>query len=78
MPGGTGHIMKKAKLVIASVGIILALVIIFQNTATVETRFLFISIEMPRAALLGLTFVLGALVGLGLSLGAFRHKNNDE
>ena len=71
--------MKKAKLVIASVGIILALIIIFQNTATVETRFLFISIEMPRAALLGLTFVLGSLVGLGLSLGTFKkHKNNDE
>ncbi len=70
--------MKKAKIIISSVGIILAMIIIFQNTATVETRFLFVTIEMPRAALLGLTFVLGALVGLGLSLGAFKHKKKEE
>lgn len=70
--------MQKAKITLSAVGIILALIIFLQNTATVETRFLFITVEMPRAALLGLTFVLGLLVGLGLSLGAFKRKNKTD
>lgn len=70
--------MGKAKIIISCVGIVLALIIFFQNTESVETHFLFITLKMPRVALLCLTFVLGLLVGLGLSLGTFKHKAKSE
>ncbi len=42
----------------------LTVVVIFQNTEEVQTNFLFISFTMPRAALLLLTFLVGAAVGV--------------
>lgn len=70
--------MSKLKIIIAGVGIILAMIIVLQNTESVETRLLFITLTMPRAALLGMTFFLGLLVGLGLSLGSFGKKAKPE
>ncbi len=70
--------MPKAKIIISCVGIILLLIIVLQNTESVETRLLFISVVMPRAALLSLTFILGLLVGLGLSLEMFKGKDKSE
>jgi uncharacterized integral membrane protein len=42
----------------------LAGVVVFQNTQTVEARFLFWKASMPSAALLFLTLALGFLLGL--------------
>jgi len=56
--------MKKAKIVIIAIVTLLALIVFFQNTETVETKFLFTKITMPRVLLLIMTFMAGFVVGL--------------
>ena len=56
--------MKNAKQITAIVAGVIAVIVIVQNTATVETHILWITISMPRAVLLALTFALGALSGI--------------
>lgn len=43
---------------------LLILIVIFQNTRTVETRLLFMTVSMPRALLLIITFVAGFTSGI--------------
>ncbi|AQT68043.1 putative integral membrane protein [Anaerohalosphaera lusitana] len=61
--------MKKYnyKTIIAAILILLTVIIIFQNIESVNTKFLFVSIKMPRALLLLITFALGTLTGLLLA-----------
>ena len=47
---------------------LLALVVVLQNTQTVDTKFLFATISMPRALLLLITLLIGFV--LGILLGA--------
>ena len=60
--------MKNTKQIAAIVVGILAIIVIVQNTATVDTYFLWITISMPRAVLLALTFALGMLSGMLFSM----------
>ncbi|MGY6552950.1 MAG: lipopolysaccharide assembly protein LapA domain-containing protein [Wenzhouxiangella sp.] len=66
------------KLVVAIVLIVLALIIVLQNTAPVETRILFMTLEMPRAALLSLTLLIGMLVGSLVTLVVIRRERNKK
>jgi putative membrane protein len=56
--------MKKFKTIVITVVLVLVLVLILQNTQSVETKFLFVKITMPRAFLLMLTFLFGFIAGL--------------
>ena len=56
--------MKPIRLIAAAVIAILAIIVIAQNTETVETRLLFFSISMPRAVLLISTLLIGYVLGL--------------
>ncbi len=60
--------MAKFKLIAALVLAVLGIIIVGQNTDTVETRILFATVSMPRAVLLFIAtavgFVLGVLVTL--------------
>ena len=56
--------MKNAKQIVGIIATILAVIVILQNTATVETHILWITISMPRAVLLALTFAVGVLSGI--------------
>ena len=58
------NFMQKVKVVGGVVVAILLIVIVLQNTEVVETRILFTSISMPRAALLFGTLIAG--FGLGV------------
>jgi uncharacterized integral membrane protein len=60
--------MNNAKLIISIVLGLLAIIVIVQNTDTVETHILWITISMPRAILLAVTFALGALSGILFTL----------
>ena len=60
--------MKQAKIIAVLILIILCLIIILQNTATVETKILFITISMPRAVLLLTTTAIGFALGVLVSL----------
>lgn len=67
--GSTLESLKKhSKTIIAAVLAISVLIVIFQNTETVETHLLWITISMPRAVLLAITFALGALSGILFSM----------
>ena len=62
--------MQRARLLSIAVLAILAVIVVLQNTATVETRILFFRIEAPRAVLLAVTLLIGFVLGL---LAAWRH-----
>ncbi|NQU40585.1 MAG: LapA family protein [Lentisphaerae bacterium] len=59
--------MIKLKLSAALALVLLVLIVVFQNRDPVVTRFLFTSFTMPRAALLVITFLVGAAAGILLS-----------
>lgn len=56
--------MTKAKIIVAAIAAVTMIIVIVQNTEAVDTRILFITVTMPRAVLLLLTFGVGAVVGL--------------
>ncbi len=56
--------MKRIKLVSAAALLVLLIVVLAQNTETVETRLLFATLIMPRALLLLLTLSSGVAIGL--------------
>ena len=53
----------KIRMIAIAAVCLLILIIIFQNTQTVETRLLFMTLSMPRALLLIITFVAGFASG---------------
>jgi len=65
--------MHRAKLITAIVIAVLVVVLLLQNTDPVETRLIFMSVKMPRAMLLLVTFLLGFVAGAVVSRG-FRKK----
>ncbi len=56
--------MTKFRLVFATVLAILVTVMILQNTQTVETKFLFLTIYLPHAVLLLTTLLIGFALGV--------------
>ena len=65
--------MNKARNIIVIVIALLSVFVILQNTQTVETRLLFVTISMPRALLLIVTFLVGFAVGVILT-GHWRRR----
>lgn len=70
--------MVKLKVSLAVVLILLVLIVIFQNREPVETKFLFASIIMPRAALLTVTMLIGIAAGMLLSLGLVKKHHRKD
>jgi len=56
--------LKKIKIVVAVVLVTVAIIIALQNRETVETKLLFVTVVMPRAALLFVTLVIGFTGGV--------------
>jgi uncharacterized integral membrane protein len=56
--------MSKIKLVVLLVLAVTAIVLVLQNTQTVATRLLFVTVAMPLAALLSLTLLIGFAGGV--------------
>lgn len=63
----TAAILSKAKIAGILVLITLFVIVMFQNSESVETKILIMKLTMPRAALLLLTFMLGVAVGVLLA-----------
>ena len=59
-----GQEMKKFKIVLIIVILLMALIVSLQNTEAVETKFLLMTITMPRVLLLLLTLTLGFVGGM--------------
>lgn len=70
--------MVRAKQIAALVLVAVVLIVVLQNTQPVETKFLFISVTMPRAALLAVTMLIGIAVGMlaALSLSGRKPKKD--
>ena len=60
--------LNKIKLYTGLALLAIVLIVVFQNTQTVETKFLFMTMTMPRAALLGMTMLIGVFIGILSSL----------
>jgi uncharacterized integral membrane protein len=56
--------MDKIKLWGGVILAVLLLIVVFQNTAEVETKILFVHITMPRAVLLFITALAGFIAGM--------------
>lgn len=70
--------MDKMKPVLALVLIAAVLIIVFQNTEAVSTKILFMTVTMPRAALIAVTLLVGILVGILFTLGHSRSKREKD
>lgn len=66
--------MKRFKNVLVVALLLAAVIVIFQNTETVETRLLFVTIEMPRVLLLLVVLLVGVVLGY---LGATRWSRRE-
>jgi putative membrane protein len=56
--------MRHWKLIVFVVAAVLTIVVVVQNTQTVETKLLFITLTMPRAVLLFVTLLIGFVLGV--------------
>ncbi len=68
--------MKHAKLYLALAAISLVAIVILQNTAVVETKVLFMTIAMPRAALLAVTLAIGLIAGIAIGWKLSRPRSS--
>jgi uncharacterized integral membrane protein len=68
--------MQKLKIVLIAVLAALVLIVVLQNTTPVETRFLSLSVTMPRAVLLLITGLVGFALGVLVSLVFLRKGAN--
>lgn len=57
-------LLRRTKLIAVAVFALLVMIIVLQNTESVETKILFLKLEMPRAALLFGTLVIGFALGV--------------
>lgn len=63
--------MNKLKIVGIALPVFIVVVVVLQNTQTVETKLLFLAVTMPNAALLFGTLIIGFAIGV-LTLGTHR------
>ena len=56
--------INKLKIVGIAVVVLIVLVVVLQNTQAVETNLLFLTVTMPRAALLFGTLIIGFAIGV--------------
>lgn len=66
--------MKKAKLIAIVVLSVLSIILVLQNTEGIETHILFWTVQMSRALLLALTFILGFVTGILVATHSLRKK----
>lgn len=69
-----GVSVSKTKMIVIAVAAAIGLIIILQNTESVQTNILFMKIIMPRAILLLITFVLGGVIGAVSTYWVLRKK----
>lgn len=63
-PKKSSGLMRKLKWLLLVIALALTTIVAFQNLDTIDTKFLFITISMPQAALLLSTLLVGFLLGL--------------
>lgn len=67
--------LRKTRLILIAIAALLVVIVVLQNTDSVETNVLFLKLEMPRAALLFGTLVIGFAMGVLTAGRLLRNKN---
>jgi len=70
--------MNKARKIIIVLLVVLTVIVILQNTQAVDTKLLFLTVTMPRALLLMVTFLCGLAMGYVLSDFRFKKTKKEE
>jgi uncharacterized integral membrane protein len=70
----THSITPRIKVIAMLALAVMAVVFVLQNTHAVDTRLLFVTVNMPIAALLGMTLLIGFTVGVLAALKAGRPR----
>lgn len=70
------NMKEKIRVTAAATLALLVLIIILQNTEVIETKLLFITLTMPRAAMLFGALAIGFVAGV-LTAGRFFGRNRD-
>ena len=70
--------MGRIRNIIILLLVALAIIVILQNTQAVETKILFVTVTMPRALLLMVTFLVGLAMGFILSGFWFKKQQNQK
>jgi uncharacterized integral membrane protein len=70
--------MSKARKIIIALLVVLTVIVILQNTQAVDTKLLFVTVTMPRALLLLVTFLCGLAMGYVLSDFRFKKTQSKE
>lgn len=68
------ELKAKLRLSVAVTLAVLSIIVVLQNIEPVETKILFMTVTMSRAALLGTTLLIGFVIG-ALSAFYFRRSN---
>jgi uncharacterized integral membrane protein len=66
--------LKHWKLILAAIGGILAVILILQNRAQVQTNIFWMRVTMPNAMLLATTFLIGFVAGILATYGMVSRK----
>lgn len=66
--------MRRARWIATVVLAVLVVIVVLQNTETVETRLLFATVSMPRAVLLLTTVLIGFFMGVLTALLLMRQR----
>jgi uncharacterized integral membrane protein len=66
--------MKRAKMIVAAVIAVLVIIVVFQNLERAEPQLLFVTLPMPRAVLLIVTYLVGLISGLLLASSMAKKK----
>lgn len=69
--------MAKLKLYSALALIVMILIVVLQNTEQVDTQLLFVTISMPRAALLAVTLLVGFAAGILVAVSLVKPSGKD-
>ena len=69
--------LEKAKIIILTIIALLAVIVVLQNTEAVETKVLFVSFTMPRAAMLFGAIIVGFAAGV-ITAGRLTSKAKKE
>ena len=72
------NISTKIRLSLLTILAILAMIWIFQNGGIVETKFLFVTLEMPKSALLAITLLVGIVAGILVTWSVAGKCNNTK
>ncbi len=70
--------MHRLRLLFIALAVLLVIVLVLQNTESVETRMLFMKVSVPRAVLLASTYLIGLVSGILIAVRLSASKEREQ